>query len=246
MSLKVIVAILLAAMAIVPVSGQSKPRRWVIIENQFFRTFPIDHALANGFTPIEAPGGTEAIGYQLTVPLPEDAMKYAVARDSVPEADELLRLFDEQKSRMMHYTILREETIRPGDKFPKFTARDIDGNKWTSKDVKGKVMVVNCWFTGCGPCRGEMPILSRWKEKMPDVVFFSSTYEDKATAQPVLEKMRFNWTHLINNNKFTDFVGKNGYPTTIVVDKDGIVRQVEFGTSPLQREKLLQTIQSLR
>ena len=246
MKLKCIVAIIAVVIGAMVASAQNKPRKYVIIENLFFPVFPIDHSLANGMVILHASNGTKATGFQLTVPLPEEAKKYAISRDSIPEADELLRLFDEQKSQMMHYTMLREETIRPGDKFPKFTARDIDGNKWTNKDVKGKVMVLNCWFTGCGPCRGEMPILSHWKDQMPDVMFFSSTYEDKHTALPVLEKTGFTWTHLINDRQFTKFAGKNGYPVTIVVDKEGIVRQVEFGTSPLQRDNLLQTIRSLR
>ena len=33
---------------------------------------------------------------------------------------------------------------------------------------------------------------------------------------------------------------------TIVVGKDGKIAQIEYGTTPLQREKLKQTIQSLR
>lgn len=81
---------------------------------------------------------------------------------------------------------------------------------------------------------------------MPDVMFFSSTYERPETARPVLEKQQFNWIPLVNDTIFKNYIGSNGYPMTVVVDKDGIIRQVEFGTTPLQREKLKQTIQSLR
>ena len=54
------------------------------------------------------------------------------------------------------------------------------------------------------------------------------------------------WIPLVNDTIFKNYIGSNGYPMTVVVDKDGIIRQVEFGTTPLQREKLKQTIQSLR
>lgn len=40
-------------------------------------------------------------------------------------------------------------------------------------------------------------------------------------------------------------LGKQGYPMTIVVDKEGKIVQIENGTSPEQRKKLKQTIQSL-
>lgn len=63
-------------------------------------------------------------------------------------------------------------------------------------------MVLNLWFTGCAPCRAEMPILSTWKDEMPDVMFFSSTYEDAEKAKPVLEQQKFNWIPLINDKQF--------------------------------------------
>lgn len=132
--------------------------------------------------------------------------------------------------------------INEGDKFPEFSATDINGKIWTNADVKGKVMVLNLWFTGCRPCRAEMPELSKWKDEMPDAMFFSATYESAEIARPIIEKQGFNWIHLIDNTQFKEFVGNNGYPMTIIVDKAGVVSMIEFGTSPTQRIKLKKEI----
>jgi thiol-disulfide isomerase/thioredoxin len=107
-------------------------------------------------------------------------------------------------------------------------------------------MVLNLWFTGCGPCRAEMPELSQWKTEMPDVMFFAATYEDAATARPVVERQGFNWIQLVGDTQFKEWIDESGYPLTVVVDKAGNVTHVEHGTSPVQRETLKQKIQEVR
>ena len=43
----------------------------------------------------------------------------------------------------------------------------------------------------------------------------------------------------------TEFIGSNGYPMTIVVDKAGVITMIEYGTSPTQRTKLKEEIRKL-
>lgn len=242
---------LIAAVAIVLSVGGfaeeiKKYDKLYILDGYFFSEIPVDMSLLDGMISIQTANGVKAFGMTLKEPLPEEAKKYAIPKEGIPEADIMLDMYNEQKGRMIRFSTGKVKTIRVGDKFPRFTARDIEGKTWTDADVAGKVMVLNCWFTGCGPCRAEMPELSEWKNEMPDVMFFSSTYEKPETARPVLERTGFNWIPLVNDTQFKEYIGANGYPMTIVVDKNGTVAQIEFGTSPLQREKLKQTINSLR
>lgn len=217
-----------------------------IIDGCFFNEIPMDHSLIDGLMSIKTANGTKAFGISLKEPLPEESKKYAIPEELVPEADILLDMYNEKKERMIRFSVASEELLKVGDKFPEFTARDINGKTWTDADVAGRVMVLNCWFTGCGPCRAEMPELSEWKNEMPDVMFFSSTYEKPEIARPVLDKTGFNWIPLVNDAQFKEYIGSNGYPMTVVVDKEGTIVQVEYSTSPLQREKLKRTIDELR
>lgn len=242
---------LFAAIAIALAVGANaqeaqKTKKIYIIEGYFFYEIPMDKSLLNGLMTISTANGTKAIGLSMKQPLPEEAKQYAIPAEEIPEADILLEMFNEKQGKMIRFSMSGEELLKVGDTFPQFTAHDIDGKEWKSLDIEGKVMVLNCWFTGCGPCRAEMPELSQWKNEMPDVIFFSATFERPETARPVLESTGFNWIPLVNDTQFKDYIGSNGYPMTIVVGKDGKIAQIEYGTSPLQRDKLKQTIQSLR
>lgn len=227
------------------VNGKQK---LLIIEGHFFNEIPVAKDLISKINIVSTPSGTKAMGLTLSKPLPEEALKYEIPKDKVKDADELLQRLKETKDNSMTISFNASETplLKEGDAFPEFTATDINGKTWTNADVKGKVMVLNLWFTGCAPCRAEMPILSTWKDEMPDVMFFSSTYEDAEKAKPVLEQQKFNWIPLINDKQFKKYIGTKGYPLTVVVGKNGKIAKVEYGTSPVQREEVKKKIEELR
>jgi thiol-disulfide isomerase/thioredoxin len=218
----------------------------LIIDGHFFSEMPISSSEINGMKQIVAPNGTKAMVITLQTPLPEAALKYELPAKDVPDADAILKIAKNTKVMKVSFASPAEDKISIGSKFPKFTATDIDGQSWSNADVQGKVMVLNLWFTGCGRCRAEMPELSQWKDEMPDVMFFSATYEDAATARPVLAKEGFNWIPIVNDTQFSEWIDSRGYPLTVVVDKTGVITHIEHGTSPLQREVLRRMIQEAR
>ena len=128
---------------------------------------------------------------------------------------------------------------KPGEPFPQFSEKDMDGRIWTNNSVRGHVMVLNLWYSGCGPCRAEMPELSTWKEQLPEVMFFSATFHDAETAKRITDKHHFTWTHLVEAKDMMSWIGTEGFPLTIVVDKQGVVRYAVHGTSEEKRRELL-------
>lgn len=224
----------------------------LIVNGYFFKEIPAEvksYKSDMRYMFVSTPEGTKALGISVPVTLSEEALEYALPADSVPEGAELLRRFREAEANNKGNSISfapAKPLVKVGDEFPSFSATDIDGRQWTNADVAGKVMVLNLWFTGCGPCRAEMPELSEWKNEMPDVMFFSSTYEAPEIARQVLDKVNFNWIPLVNDTQFKELIGTQGYPLTIVVGRDGKIAAFEYGTSPEQRARLKQAIQSLR
>lgn len=226
----------------------------IIVNGYFFNELP--GAIKNTETPqemqlfvVSTSNGTKAFCvYSPSFNLSKNSLQYTVPVEKIPEGEELLRRYNEQKDTGgVCFTMRKAESLlNVGDEFPVFTETDIDGKTWTNKDIDGKVMVLNLWFTGCGPCRREMPELSTWKDEMPDVMFFSSTFESPDIAHQVLDKVNFNWIPLVNSQTFHKWIGSNGYPLTIVVDKSGHIATFEYGTSPEQRDRLKKKISEMR
>lgn len=242
-----LVAVLLAACVCAQTATPKK--RIIVINGCFFNEMPVSGRKIAKMYLLKTADGATATGITLVDSLPALAMQYAIPKDSVPNADALLQAYNEQAAKSGGTAVrvsANDAAIKEGDKMPFFSATDIDGRKWSSDDVKGKVMVLNLWFTGCSPCRNEMPELSEWKNEMPDVMFFSSTFESEKKARPVIEAKKFNWIHFVNDTQFNDFVGGNGYPVTVVVAKDGTIAKVEYGSAPVQRIELKEKIKSLR
>lgn len=66
------------------------------------------------------------------------------------------------------YATLKEanKSILRGMPAPDFTAVDIDGKEYRLSEFAGKVVVLDFWFTGCVPCKMEMPYMEKIAEAM--------------------------------------------------------------------------------
>lgn len=90
-----------------------------------------------------------------------------------------------------------------------------------------------------------MPILSTWKEKFPDVVFLSASRHNTEEILPIVEQHNFTWTHLQEATNLVALVGLQGFPLTIVVDKDGIVRFAKVGATEENQAEAVSVIEEL-
>lgn len=226
----------------------AEPKHLFVVEGRFFAKPPIAKIGAGmQFVLLATANGSRATGIYLPdgVTLSEEALRQEIPADKVPEGALLLKQYGDRRPKRPDAEAAVPR-LAVGDPFPAFEASDIDGRRWTNDDLKGKVAIFNLWFTGCGPCRAEMPELATWKAEMPDVLFFSSTYETAEEALPVLRAQGFDWTALVENRPFADLVGSGGYPLTIIVERTGRIAMIEQGTSPAQRSALKAKLQSLR
>ena len=51
--------------------------------------------------------------------------------------------------------------VAAGTEMPVFTFRDVDGGEYSITDFRGNYVVVDFWFTGCVPCKAEMPYFDK-------------------------------------------------------------------------------------
>ena len=62
-----------------------------------------------------------------------------------------------------------------GCKIPDFNVKTINNKVLNTQDFRGKVIVLNFWFTACSPCIAEMPALNMLEKEYhdSDVVFIA-------------------------------------------------------------------------
>jgi thiol-disulfide isomerase/thioredoxin len=120
-----------------------------------------------------------------------------------------------------------------GKKFSKIKTRDLFGEKINTKDYKGKILVLNFWFTTCGPCIMEMPSLNKLVDKYgqdSSVIFLSVALNDAITIKTFLKTNPFKYIIIDNGSFLTNAMRITSYPTNVVIDKKG---KIYFHTSGL-------------
>ncbi len=107
---------------------------------------------------------------------------------------------------------------------PEFRFRTSDERLVTSKELKGKVVVLNFWFIACSPCVGEMPQLNHLAakyEKDPNVVFIALTPDPTETVSKFLTRHKFDYRMATDAQTVLDLFAFSGYPKNIVISKTG-------------------------
>ena len=65
------------------------------------------------------------------------------------------------------------QNINPlkGNSFPAINVTSLTDKTYSNESLKGKVILVNCWFIGCEPCMQESKYLNRLRAEIKDTNF---------------------------------------------------------------------------
>ncbi len=98
----------------------------------------------------------------------------------------------------------------------------------SSEQLKGKYVLLDFWAVWCGPCRQEIPNLKDLYKKTDrekfEIIGIVGDSPSKALKE-MIEKDSISWTQILStdSNKIKETFGIHGYPTTFLVNPEGII-----------------------
>lgn len=106
--------------------------------------------------------------------------------------------------------------------------------------LKGQTVMVNFWATWCGPCKVEMPAMERfYSESQGDVVILAVGVDSSESPEKLAafaEGMQLTFPVLFDKGAAAMAYRSVGVPTSVFIDKNGVVRARHTG--PLTQEEM--------
>ncbi len=135
------------------------------------------------------------------------------------------------------------------DEAPDFTLKSLDGGNLRLEEYRGQVVLINFWASWCGPCRQEMPLLDRLHHRYEDTGFAVlgiNVEGDSDSAQEIVDKTKVTFPILIDvGQKVSELYNLEAMPSTVVVDRDGIIRYIHLGYKPGDEAKYVEVVKAL-
>ena len=123
--------------------------------------------------------------------------------------------------------------LEVGKRAPDFTLQTLDGTEISLSDLRGQAVLLNFWATWCGPCRAEMPEFQQiyTLEKERGFTIVAVDFQEQA---PQVENFvsEFGLTFTIaldEDGEVSEDYRINSWPTTFLVDGNGIITWVNRG-----------------
>lgn len=129
------------------------------------------------------------------------------------------------------------EGTEVGNLCPEFTVAVYggeEGEEYTVTDTRGKVTVLNFWYTTCTPCVAEMPHFARIAEEYGDSISVVAIHSTAVTedVDEFLSTMGWNEYNIMFAQDHGTFAesetylmlgGKRTFPMTLILDEEGVI-----------------------
>jgi peroxiredoxin len=143
--------------------------------------------------------------------------------------------------------ITEKSKVTDANKSIDFTLSDLDGNKVSLKDFRGKNVYLNFWATWCPPCRKEMPAIEKVYQEYKDkglVVLTIDIGEDKETVKNFIKDNKYNFKVLLDSDQnIASQYNISAIPVSYFINKDGSIATKRVGA--LEENEMRQYVKNL-
>ncbi|NMP30585.1 TlpA family protein disulfide reductase [Thalassotalea sp. M1531] len=128
---------------------------------------------------------------------------------------------------------MNAHALNVGQAAPDFTLKNMQGVNLNLTEQRGNIILINFWASWCGPCRKEMPVLQALQDKYQDLgvkVWGINVEQENQAGRDFLKDLDLSFSIFFDEtNALSKTYQVEAMPTTVIVDRDGVVRYVYQG-----------------
>ncbi len=124
------------------------------------------------------------------------------------------------------------ERVVIGSPAPDFSLTTLDNQTVKLSQFRGTPVLINFWATWCPPCKEELPLLVKTHQANQDrlVILGVDMAEEAGVVRDKVREVGITYPVLLDSqNEVTNRYQVRGYPTSLFVDKNGIVQRITVG-----------------
>ncbi len=133
---------------------------------------------------------------------------------------------------------------------PTFEVKLTNGTVLRSKDLSGKITVIDFWGTWCPPCLEEIPAFNAfYKEYKNKGIGFYGLAAESGTGQELREaaaRLKIEYpVAALTDTEMDEFGDIPVFPTTWVINRHGVIEKELMGSGPGKQKLLRDTVDGL-
>lgn len=121
----------------------------------------------------------------------------------------------------------------PGHNAPEISVLDLQEHQLRVSDYRGRVLVLNFWFGGCGPCIAEMPHMNALYQQYKNdglTILGINRGEDQQAVEDTIRRVSVSYPIAIDQLGISAKRYRvKATPATFVLDKQGVLRERVMG-----------------
>jgi len=138
---------------------------------------------------------------------------------------------------------------KPSSLASDFTLQTLEGNTVSLASLKGKVVLLDFWATWCGPCRETIPHLvslhTEYHDKGLVVLGMNMDRGDLDVIRRFVKSMGIPYPILLTTEEVAHSYGVDALPTTVIIDKEGKIREKIVGFSSTITKHVAEEVREL-